>query len=109
MVTGLWLLPACDKEKDQYAGLSDLVAERQDVRESISEETAKKKKLTHLQKGEKERTSAGTNRNDAPVSSVVVYEKQIEILDSETKIPLAKGIAYMNKSGQIVKIKVYRK
>lgn len=108
-VIGLSLFLACDKEKDQYAGLSDLVADRQEVRKTISEETAQKKKLENFLKDHQEDSDLASLEEKEVISPVVVYEKQIEILDSESKIPLAKGVAFMNKSGQIVRIKVYRK
>ncbi|MDD9302792.1 MAG: hypothetical protein HUK40_10850 [Desulfobacter sp.] len=42
------------------------------------------------------------------IDTTVVYEKKVEIVDSQSRQSLAHGIAYMNKNGQIVKIKVKR-
>lgn len=105
---GLCLVLSCDSEKDQYAGLGEMVAERQEVRKSIAEENARKKDQDSFWEDQGS-SDMMADRKEEAVSSVVVYEKQIEILDSDSKLPLAKGVAYMNKSGQIVRIKVYRK
>ena len=108
-ISVLCLLSACDRKEDQYAGLSDLVTDRQEVRKTISEENAQKKKLEKVLKNDQSDSNLSSSDAEEVISPVVVYEKQIEILDSASKIPLAKGVAFMNKSGQIVKIKVYRK
>jgi len=111
IVLGLCLLGACDSEKDQYAGLSEMVADRQEVRKNIAQDNQRKKSLEEIWEGGKQSSDRASHRKNEskPTSSVVVYEKQVEIWDSDSKRPLAKGVAYMNKSGQIVKIKVYRK
>ena len=111
-VFGLCLFFACDGEKDQYAGLGDMVADRQEVRKNIAKDNQQKKSLEAIWDGRKDSSDLASDLKKGggePISSVVVYEKQIEIWDSKSKRSLAKGVAYMNKSGQIVKIKVYRK
>ncbi len=101
------MLTACDSEKDQYSGLSEMVAERNEVRQGISEKNIRKKKQSA---GEYSENNGLDSLSDfAPkeeISTVVLYEKQIDIVDSETRMPLAKGVAYMNKTGQIVRIKI---
>lgn len=108
-LAGLCLLPACDSDKDQYAGLGSLVAERQEVRKSIAEENSRKKSSVYTPGEKTERNASDAGEENSQISAAIVYEKQIEILDSDSKVPLAKGVAYMNKSGQIVRIKVYKK
>ena len=100
-------LTGCDSEKDQYSGLSELVAERNEVRQDISDETSRKKRLATGDYSEK--SDLDSLSDFAPkeeISTVVLYEKSIDIVDSESRIPLAKGVAYMNKTGQIVRIKI---
>lgn len=106
VLAGAITLAGCENDTDQYSGLSELVAERHEVRKNISEENAKRKKAIARQNSAKAKTN-NTKASEQKVSSTVLYEKQIDIIDSESRIPLAKGVAYMNKSGQIVRIKVF--
>ncbi len=39
-LVGAFLVSSCDNDKDQYSGLSNLVAERNEARQNISNETA---------------------------------------------------------------------
>ncbi|MCG8632948.1 MAG: hypothetical protein MI863_03920 [Desulfobacterales bacterium] len=101
------MFSACEGDKDQYSGLSELVAERHEARKGISEKNLKKKKKAARDNaGNKEQDNLSEFSSKEEVSTVVLYEKQIDILDSESRIPLAKGVAYMNKKGQIVRIKI---
>ena len=104
------MLSGCDDKKDGFSGLSDMVGQRNEARRSISDKTARKKSL------EKQEANAG-NKEDAAierlkktevVSPVVVYERNIEVVDSSSRMALAKGVAYLNKEGQIVKIKIIK-
>ncbi len=110
VLAGSFLLSACDNEKDQYSGLSGLVAERNEARENISHETA-------LKKSKEKDTSSNSSKDETEfdrlaqpeeISSVALYEREINIVDAKSKMPLAKGVAYMNKTGHIVKIKVIK-
>jgi len=98
---------ACDSEKDTFSGLSDLVAERNEVRRAISKESRKKKNLTTSSDQTSDVNSEQPAYRDV-LSSGVLYEKNIEIVDSYSRRPLAKGVAYMNKKGRIVKIKILK-
>ena len=84
--------------------------EKNEVRQTISEETARKKAL--VRKGtkadSKEDTTIIIPKKDEKFSLVVLYEKNVEIVDSSSRIALAKGVAYMNKEGQIIKIKIIK-
>ena len=107
LVSALIVVAGCDQDKDQYSGLSELVAERQEVRRAISKDTSRKKRESEIKKNETEALSgtAGRAKKEA-VSTSVLYEKSIKITDSQSGITLARGVAYMNKKGQIVRIKV---
>jgi len=104
------LLTACDDRKDEYSGLADLVAERNEARKSLSEQTVRKKNLDRqdAKDGLKEDTAIVRSLKKEEISSVVLYEKQIEVVDSSSRMAIAKGVAYMNKEGQIVKIKILK-
>ena len=114
IVAGLFfsamILSGCDDNKDSFAGLSDMVGERNEVRQSISDKTARKRSLEKQEAntGNKEDTAIERIKKTEGVSPVVVYERDIEVVDSSSRMALAKGIAYLNKEGQIVKIRIIR-
>lgn len=98
-----------DKKEDAFSGLSGMVAERNDARKTIAEDNAQKKKQSAGAFQEKGDTDTGQGGSAGEVLLVdVVYDKDIDIVDSQSKMTLAKGVAYMNKKGQIVKIKILR-
>lgn len=100
----------CESDKDTFSGLSDLVAERNKVRKVISQETAQKKKgeaVSQLQ--DDVGTQAGKKKSsEDTLSSVALYEKNIEVVDSQSGRSLAKGVAYFNKKGRIVRIRILK-
>lgn len=106
----LILIAACDDKKDGYSGLADLVAERNQARQSLSEQTVRKKNLERQDAKNtlKEDTAIVRPSKKEEISSIVLYEKQIEVVDSSSQMAIAKGIAYLNKEGQIVKIKILK-
>lgn len=99
-----------DKKKDTFSGLSDMVAQRNDARKTIAEGNAQKKKKTagaRVQDDDDPGTRQDRSSGDRLLVDVV-YDKDIVIVDSQTGMTLAKGVAYMNKKGQVVKIKILR-
>ncbi len=104
------VLSACDDKKDGFSGLADLVKERQGIRQTLSNETARKKALENqgAKVASKEDAVIDRVKKKEEVSAVVLYERDIEVVDSFSQQPLAKGIAYLNKEGQIVKIKIIK-
>ncbi len=96
----IFFLAACEEKKDPYSGFSNLVAERQELRKAISKEREQEKNTTPESEKPK---SVKTDR-----SATVLYEKQIEITDSVSGKPLAKGIAYLTKEGNITRIKILK-
>jgi len=102
------LLFACDNKKDEYSGLSGLIAEKNEARQSISEATAQKKTQNKsLEKpDDREDTKIASSRKKKEISSIVLYERDIEIVDSSSRKGLAKGVASLNKEGKIIKIKI---
>lgn len=108
----LILLSACsdEKEKGNYSGVSDLIADRNRARYDAAENNSSKKQVT--QKKVAGQSSPTVQKSDSKknkaISSVVLYEQEIEIVGVDSGKRMAKGIAYVNKQGQIVRIKILR-
>ena len=110
----LMVLSACEDKKDGFSGLSDLVRERNEVRQTISEKNLREKALKKQQSnaGFKEAAALDKNKDKkkkkTDISPIILYERDIEVVDSSNRMALAKGIAYLNKEGQIVKITIIK-
>ena len=101
------LLCGCDKKKDDYSGLSNLISERNEVRQSISEaREAKKIRDKTLKEDDAQENTTASSRKKKKISTIVLYERNIEIVDSSSRKGLAKGVASLNKEGKIIKIKI---
>jgi hypothetical protein len=107
------LISACSDEegKGDFSGVSDLIADRNKARYEVAEKPSQKKQVT--QKRVAGQPATATTRQKTPetkeeISSVVLYEQEIEIIGTESRKSIAKGIAYINKQGQIVRIKILR-
>lgn len=107
-----FLISACSDEKGKadYSGVSDLIADRNKARYDVAEKPAQKRQVIQKQvtgqSGTKTRKE--TPGKNEEISSIVLYEQQIEIVGAQSRKPMAKGIAYINKQGQIVRIKILR-
>ena len=103
-----FLISAChdDKEKGDYSGVSDLISDRNKARYELADPN--KKGISPTKK-----TAAGTSTpeletKEEELSSIILYEEEINILGADSGRLLAKGVAYINKKGQIVKIKIVK-
>ncbi len=102
-----------DKEKkEDYSGVSDLISERNKARhvavEKFSVQDAAPKSAP---KSEDENIAIPKQESDPraeEISSTVLYEEKVDIVVSESGRTLAKGVAYINKQGQIVRIKILK-
>jgi hypothetical protein len=106
-----FLASACteDKEKkEDFSGISDLISERNKARhvavEKFSVQDAGPKSEEENITIPKEESDPKTDE----ISSIVLYEEKVDIVVSESRRTLAKGVAYINKQGQIVKIKILK-
>ena len=79
------------------------MAERNKARKLITEE---KKTMDRTTQNARDDRTANVSAKNKGIAKVVFYEKDIDIVDSESRRSLARGVAYMNKSGQIVRIKI---
>ena len=108
---GLFLVSACqdEREKKDYSGFSKLIAERNSARQkgvenSLENRGRSKEMPTNNTRG----SDASSALNKEKFSSIILYEEDVEILGSESQRTLAKGVAYLNKQGQIVRIKILK-
>jgi hypothetical protein len=106
-----FLASACteDKEKkEDYSGVSDLISERNKARhvavEKFSVQDAGPKYAEENMAIPKQESDPGAEE----ISSIVLYEEKVDIVMSESRRTLAKGVAYINKQGQIVRIKILK-
>jgi hypothetical protein len=104
------VLSGCEDKKDDFSGLSNLVDKRNQVRQSISDKNAQEKAVDRQKSdaGFKEKAGLDMEKKNPGVSPVILYERDIEVVDSSNRQSLAKGIAYLNKEGQIVKITIIK-
>jgi hypothetical protein len=104
------VLSACEDKKDDFSGLSNLVEQRNQVRQRLSDKNAREKAVEQQRSdaGSKEGAVFDKEKKNPGVSPVILYERDVEVVDSSNRKSLAKGIAYLNKEGQIVKITIIK-
>ena len=108
-----FLISACSEEKQNgdFSGVSELIAERNRARHDVAEKPSQRKLVTQKKAAGQPQTAPSNQtvaaKNDG-ISSVILYEQKIEIVGAESGRKMAKGIAYVNKQGQIVRIKILR-
>ncbi len=106
-----FLLSACqdDKEKNDYSGVGELISDRNKARYEMAKNSSRKssssKKIT-ANKTKPLKFESKSKKEE--ISSIVLYEEDIEVVGSKSGRTLAKGVAYINKKGQIVKIKILK-
>lgn len=106
-----FLISACteEKEKENYSGVSELIAERNKARYGNAEKSPKRKQVIQKKvSGQSGISTQKPNPKKEEISSVILYEQKIEIVGADSGRKMAKGIAYVNKQGQIVRIKILR-
>ena len=106
-----FLLSACqdDKGKNDYSGVGELISDRNKARYEMAKNSSRKssssKKIT-ANKTKPLKFESKSKKEE--ISSIVLYEEDIEVVGSKSGRTLAKGVAYINKKGQIVKIKILK-
>lgn len=103
------VLPSCKNEDDNYSGVGKLIADRNKMRYRLAEETGNNKDKTGSSNQKTDSVSRDalervTRKKE--LSTNVLDEKEIVIVDSSSGKPLGQGVAYLNKKGEIVKIKL---
>ncbi len=107
----LFLASACQdgkEKKEDYSGVSDLISERNKARHvAVEKDTVK----NTYSKSVEENISTSKPEPDPKAedfSSIALYEEKVDIIGSDSQRTLAKGVAYVNKQGQIVRIKILK-
>ncbi|MCP3875904.1 MAG: hypothetical protein GY699_22470 [Desulfobacteraceae bacterium] len=106
-----FLISACQDEKGKgdYSGVSELIAGRNKARYDVAENTPKKSDSSKKRIVKKTPiTKSNSNSNKEELTSIILYEEDVEIVGSQSQRILAKGVAYVNKKGQIVRIKILK-
>ena len=111
------IFSSCQDENEQnnFSGVGKLIASRNKARYDAAEKLAPKEqsidKTNVTKKNTTDKTNAlksESNSRQEELSSIVLYEEKIKILGSKSGRTLANGVAYINKKGEIVKIKILK-
>lgn len=108
----IFLISACQDEngKEDYSGVSELISDRNKARYSLAERSSKKEVSSKKQplddKADLPASPSKPTKED--LTSVILYEEDIDIVGSKSGRRLAKGVAYVDKKGQIVRIKILK-
>ena len=102
---------ACQDERGEgdYSGVSELIAGRNKARYEAVENSPEKSAIPKKETTNKISTSKPElTSKEEELSSIILYEEYVEIVGSRSQRTLAKGVAYINKQGQIVRIKILK-
>jgi len=103
------VLSSCESEDDNYSGVGKLIADRNKMRYELADEAGNNKGKTG---SSNQRTDSVSNdasekaTSKKELSTNVLDEKRIVIVETSSGKPLGQGVAYVNKKGEIVKIKL---
>ena len=104
-----------ENENNDFSGVGKLIASRNKARYDAAEKLPPKEqsidKINVSEQNTTDRTNAlesEPNSRQEQLSSIVLYEEKIKILGSKSGRILANGVAYINKKGEIVKIKILK-
>lgn len=96
------------EKKNDYSGVSNLISERNKARHGVVKKTPGKNAESKSVEENISTTKQESDSKEEEISSVVLYEEKVDIIGSESRRTLEKGVAYINKKGQIVRIKILR-
>ena len=107
------VLPSCKGEdNNNYSGVGKLIADRNKMRKQLAGEAGNNKDDngdfgSSNQKINSDAGYASENVGSKPqLSTNVLAEKKIVIMDAASGKPLGQGVAYVDQQGNIVKIKL---
>lgn len=106
----IFLISACqdEKTKNDYSGVSNIIASRNKARYDEAENFSKKNVSTKTSTDEDSTSKPASTSKEKELSSIILYEEKVKIVGVESDRTLAKGVAYINKKGQIVRIKILK-
>lgn len=103
------VLSSCESEGDNYSGVGKLIADRNKMRYELSDETGKTKGKTGPSNQKTNFVSKDASEkviSKKELSTNVLDEKNIVIIETSSGKSLGQGVAYVNQKGEIVKIKL---
>lgn len=111
-LVSFFLVSACQdgdeskSKKGDYSGVSNLIADRNKARYETVEKPSQRKtaKTVSTSKSRKEQSKPKKEE----LATAILYEQKVKIVGSDSGRTLAKGVAYVNKKGQIVRIKLIK-
>lgn len=109
LVSLMAVLTACNSEDDNYSGVGKLIADKNKMRYQLAEETGNNKGKTEASNQSIDSVSKDASERLArkkELSTNILDEKQIVIVDSYSGESLGQGVAYVNQKGEIIKIKL---
>ncbi len=107
----LMVFASCQDEKqaDDFSGVGRLISSRNKARYVEAENVSDKKSYTSKRKITDKNDVTESESKKEILSPIVLYEERVKIIASKSGHTLANGVAYINKKGAIVKIKILKK
>ena len=102
------IFASCQDEKkdDNFSGVGRLISDRNKARYEKNSDSPPPQSSTEKQKTINKPTESESSKDN--LFSVTLYEEDVKILGSKSGRVLARGVAYINKKGQIIKIKILK-
>lgn len=107
----LFLISACQdnkENKNDYSGVSDLISQRNKERYKVAEKSPVKNIGSKPIEEDIDTSAQAPDLKTEEILPIALYEEKVDIIGSESGQTLAKGVAYINKKGQIVRIKILK-
>ena len=95
-----------DEKKDDFSGVGRLISDRNKTRYAKDNDSSPPQSNTEKQQTKNKSIQSESSKDD--LFSVTLYEEDVKILGSKSGRVLARGVAYINKKGQIIKIKILK-
>lgn len=109
-----FLISACQGDKNEetsgdYSGVSELIAGRNRARYEVAEnDKSGKQSRTRKSVSKSQVAKKDSSSKSKDLTSIILYEQKVKIVGTESNRVLAKGVAYLNKKGQIVRITILK-
>ncbi len=105
----LSIVTGCTRESkdDDFKRVSELIADRNKARQSMK--SSSRDTDESRQPGVEDRAAVKDSDTASPeeeILSIVLYEEDVRIVSQGSGKLLARGVAYINKQGQIVRLKI---
>lgn len=100
------------EEKSDYKGVSDIISNRNKARRSVGKYPSKSFDEPLDQDRGDASTAVQSDRQQEEgeeIQSIILYEEEVTIVSEVSRKELARGVAYINKQGQIVRLKIVNK